>query len=109
MSERLSLSDHQVIEADKQQVSCGLDGEAVILNLQKGVYYGLNRVGARIWELLQQPRTVADLRSLLVKEFNVEPARCAQDLEALLGELSNHGLIEVRDGTAAQAPPAPAD
>ena len=107
MSERLSLSDHTVIKAAKQQVSCGLSGEAVILSLQNGIYYGLNTIGARIWELLQEPRTVEVLRSFIQQEFDVEPARCAQDIDALLGELSNHGLIEVRDGIPEQSPQTP--
>ena len=105
---RVSLSDLAVIEAAKQQVSCGLSGEAVILSLQDGIYYGLNTVGARIWELLQEPRTVEELRSLIQQEFDVDPARCARDMEALLGELANHGLIEVRDGIRGQAPQTPA-
>src|SRR6185295_13440033 len=108
MSERLSLSDHTVIKAAKQQVSCGLSGEAVILSLQNGIYYGLNTVGARIWELIQEPKTVGELHTLIQQEFEVDPARCAQDLEALLEDLSNHGLIEVRDGISGQAPPTPA-
>jgi len=102
MKGNTDIPTEAVVVAVKHQVSCGLAGEAVILHLKNGVYYGLNPVGARIWDLVQQPRTVADLRSLLVQEFDVEPTRCAHDLDALLGELSKHRLIEVRDGTAAQ-------
>ena len=42
--------------ATKDQVSCDLAGEAAILNIKSGVYYGLDPVGARIWNLMQEPR-----------------------------------------------------
>ena len=47
------------------QISCKLAEESVILQLEEGMYYGLNSVGARIWELVQEPRTVREIRDLL--------------------------------------------
>lgn len=83
------------VVAGGNQVSCDLSGEAVILHLQDGIYYGLNPVGARIWQLLQEPRTVGDITSRILDEYDVEPSRCDQDLSALLLELSSRKLIEV--------------
>lgn len=102
MKESVRLSDHTIIQVAKQQVSCGLSNEAVILNLQNGIYYGLNPVGARIWELLQQPRAVGEIRFVLLREFEVEADRCTQDLENILRELLHHGLIEIRDVASTQ-------
>jgi hypothetical protein len=51
-----------------RRVSCNLAGEAVILNTKSGIYFGLKPVGARIWELVQEPRTIdAEARSELRK------------------------------------------
>src|ERR1700730_14483347 len=58
----VSLADHSRVEAVPDQVSCDLAGEAVILNLKNGIYFGLDPVGARIWSLIQKPTTFADLR-----------------------------------------------
>ena len=69
----------------------------MILNFDKGVYYGLDKVGARIWELLRNPLTVAELRDTIVTEYDVEPDRCEADLQALLSELAEAGLIVVTD------------
>jgi len=85
--------------AARDQVSSNLDGEAAILNLKNGVYYGLDPVGARIWSLIQEPTTVAELRDAIVEEYEVEPDRCERDLLALLRDLAAEGLIEVRDET----------
>jgi hypothetical protein len=84
------------VAAGRHQVSCDLAGEAVILQLQDGVYYGLNPVGARVWQLLKEPRTVGDIMSRILDEYDVDPSRCEQDLSALLLELSSKKLIEVR-------------
>ncbi len=89
------------IVASKEQISTDLGGEAVILNLKTGVYHGLDAVGARIWNLLAESRTVNDMLDALLQEYEVEPDRCERDLLALLQNLANSGLIEVRNETAA--------
>jgi len=95
------LSGRSIIVAAKDQVSCDLAGDAAILNLKTGVYYGLDPVGARIWKLIQQPRSVDELRGMLLSEYEVSPQRCESDLLALLEKLLAEGLIEARDGPAA--------
>ena len=84
-----------------RQVSCDLAGEAAILQLESGVYYTLNPVGARVWTLVQQPVRVAALRDTLVAEYDVAPERLEADLVDLLTRLSAERLIEVRDADAA--------
>ncbi len=95
------VSGQSTVVAAKDQVSCDLAGEAAILNLQAGVYYGLDAVGARVWHLLQEPRTVQDIRDTILMEYEVERDRCERDLLALLQDLAAAGLIEVRDEPAA--------
>lgn len=81
--------------AAKDQVSSDLGGEVAILDLKAGVYYGLDAVGARIWSLIQEPRTVNEIRDILLEEYEVEPERCERDLLALLQRLADEGIIEV--------------
>ena len=90
-----SLSAHTVIVASSQQVSCPLGDESAILNLKNSVYYGMNAVGARVWNLLQQPRSVSDLRDALLDEYEVEKEPCERDLIELLQKMHGEGLIEV--------------
>ncbi len=89
------LSLHTVVVASAEQVSCPLGEEAAILNLKNSVYYGMNAVGARVWELLKQPKRVGELLDVLLDEYEVEPERCSQDLLALLQKMREEGLIEV--------------
>jgi hypothetical protein len=93
----LSTADllDSVVVATSSQVSCELADEVMILNLNNGVYYGLDPVGARIWELLQEERPVAEIRDALLAEFEVTEERCERDLLRLLGELIDARLVEI--------------
>jgi len=91
-----SLRTSSIVVVAKEQVSCPLGDEAAVLNLKNSVYYGLDSVGSRVWTLLQQPRSVGELRDTLLSEYEVEARRCEQDLLALLESMRSEGLIEVR-------------
>lgn len=91
------LVPQSTVVASPSQVSSAVADEAVILDLARGIYYGLDPVGARIWQLLQRPTTVSAIRGALVAEYDVELARCDKDLLALLTDLRAHSLIEVVD------------
>lgn len=90
-----SVIKSSIVVAAKEQVSCDLGGEAAILNLKNSVYYGLNAVGVRVWNLIQEPKTADEVLCVLLEEYEVESNRCECDLLALLQELATHGLIEV--------------
>ena len=91
------LSDLSVISVTKDAVHCDVEDEVVILGLKDGVYYGLNPVGAFIWNLIQEPKTVAEIREAVLDEYDVEKEVCEKDLMELLTELSDKGLIEIEE------------
>lgn len=75
-----------------------LAGEVVLLNLQSGVYYGLDEVGSRVWQLLTQSRGVDDVCATLLDEYDVSAEALRADVERLVGELSEKGLVIVESG-----------
>lgn len=91
------ITRHSTVVISNNQVSCDLAGEAAILNLADGVYYGLDQVGAFVWNMLGTPRTVEELRAGVMAEYEVEREECERDLIALLGDLHSKGLITVSD------------
>jgi len=93
-----TVSQRSTVVAAKDQVSSDLGGETAILDLKAGIYYGLDDVGARVWNLIQAPRNVSDIRDMLLEEYDVAPERCERDLLALLQRLVDEGLVEVRNG-----------
>lgn len=92
-----SIMKDSIITVAKEQVSCDLAGDTAILDLKSGQYYGLNPVGARIWNLIQEPKTVAEVLRVIVDEYDVEAASCERDLVMLIEQLQGKGLVEIKD------------
>lgn len=77
-------------------LSSALGTENVMLNLTDGTYYGLEGTGSDIWALLQTPITVDELCRSITAAYDVELDRCRQDVGALLRDLVDRGLVELR-------------
>ena len=88
-----SLPDDLRLQASSNQVSSDLGGEVVILDLAGSKYFGLDGVGARVWELLQGGATVSELNEAVLAEYDVDPETCRRDIEALVGGLEAKGLV----------------
>lgn len=97
MTRVAGLSLQSVVCATPQQVSRDLGGEAVVLQLDSGVYYGLDPVGASVWNHLKKPVSVEQLRDAVMAEYDVDAERCERDLMALLDRLLSENLIELND------------
>lgn len=71
--------------------------ETVILEPETGTYYSLNSVGSRIWELIQEPQSIREIKETILAEYEVEPQQCVREILALIEQLAAAGLIEVKD------------
>ena len=99
-TKKRTISTGSIVVASENQTSTNLDEEMVILNMESGIYYGLDGVGAHIWNQIQEPRSVGQIRDSIRRKYQVEPERCERDLLLLLQKLANAGLIEIRDETS---------
>lgn len=74
-----------------------LQDELVLLNLHTGVYFGLNAVGARMWELIRANQTTPlnKVLAAMVDEYDVRPDRCTADLLTLVARLEENRLLEI--------------
>jgi hypothetical protein len=86
--------ESNIVVAAKDQIGCNLGEEEIILDLASGVYYGLNNVGSRIWELVQKPITVGEIVDTVLSEYDAEPTDCAKDIRNFLAEMAERGLLE---------------
>ena len=86
------------VSVSKDVVSCEMDQDAVLLNLVDGKYHELNDVAASIWAHVQESRTVDEILSFLLKEYQVDEEQCSRDLTELLDSLSAKGLIAIQGG-----------
>jgi coenzyme PQQ synthesis protein D (PqqD) len=78
-------------------IDAEIDREIVALSIERGICYGLNRVGSRIWNLVANPVRVAELCATLVSEYNVDLDVCERETLDLLEELRAEGLITIID------------
>jgi hypothetical protein len=88
--------DSTVVVA-KEQMSCGLDDDVVILSLKQGVYYSLNLCGNRIWSLIQKPVKIGEVLEILLEEFEIDKETCEKDLFSLLSIMKKEGLVVIED------------
>jgi hypothetical protein len=72
-----------------------LDGEAVLLNLESGIYFGLDEVGTRIWQLAEEHRSLRRVWEALQSEYDVPAATLETDLLRFVGQLLAKGLVTV--------------
>lgn len=70
-----------------------IGGEAVILDLASSTYYGLDQVGARLWQLLQEDPEVQTACRLLLQEYEVDAEQLESDIGKLLQQLAEAGLV----------------
>jgi len=80
-----------------------LAGEAVLLNLATGMYFGLNEVGTRIWHLIADHGSTDEIIESILAEYEVDEAQLRKDVDALIQQLLDKGLVRAN---AKETPPA---
>jgi len=70
-----------------------LGGETVLLNLANESYFGLDEVGTRIWQVLSETSSLPDVVTRLLAEYDVAPEQLRADVERLVTQLAEAGLV----------------
>ena len=74
-----------------------LDGETILLNLESGIYFGLDAVGTRFWNAIRTQPTLGAALTALESEYDATPAVLRQDFISLLDDLFAKGLLQRAD------------
>lgn len=85
--------------AEEQIVWRDLDGEVVILNLESGIYFGLEGTGNDIWRLLAEGRSQAEIAEQLSARYEVSPQQARADVARFVAELCAKGLATTAPAT----------
>jgi len=75
-------------------IAADMDGDLVMLSIERGAYYGIAGVGTRAWELLERPQTVDELCTAICAEYEVDEATCRADLVGFVDDLLEKGLVK---------------
>lgn len=88
---------NSVIERKANLLSCQIDNETVLLDMEVGVYLGMNKVASRIWELIAAPVTVAELLGVLIKEYEIDEGQCREEMVVFLNNMLEKNIIGVKN------------
>ena len=84
----------QVYGKNEEFIWSELDGEAVLLNVKSGDYFGLNDTGLSFWEKVDGQRSLSAIVDLMLEEYEVERAVLMADMAELAQEMAAKGLLE---------------
>ena len=87
----------QKITISEEALSQEVNGETVILDLKSESYFGLDEVGTRIWQLLQEHGDVQKTFDVMLDEFDVEEEQLEKDMSALLDDMLEKGLLHLEE------------
>jgi hypothetical protein len=95
MSEICVITPNSTVKQSQGQVSTEIDGEVVLMDIEKGTYFGMNLVLSRIWKLMESSTTVSTICSKLMDEYEVSQEECLKDILECLEQLKKENLIEI--------------
>ena len=72
-----------------------IDDEVVMLSIENSEYYGMDKVGSRIWQLLEKPMPFKELIESLMEEYAVTEEQCKEDSVTFLEQLTEKKLVEI--------------
>ena len=89
------LDPSTVVKKSAGQVSCMLNDEVAVLNVDRALYFGMKDVAAHIWQTLQEPRSVAEICDGVMAQFDVASEACRADVSRFVISMRDAGLVEI--------------
>jgi len=89
------VTDSTVISRSSSVLTAEVDGEIVMMSIERGRYFGLDDIGSDIWKRLDPPCAFADLIDRLVVEYEADRATIAEDVRALLSRMVEHDVVRL--------------
>jgi len=91
----VTLTKNTLVERNPEIVHTDMDGEVVMMSIEQGAYYGVDSIGSRIWNMLEEQTSIGDLCSRLCQLYDVGAEQCQQDVIHFLEEMAEHQIIKI--------------
>ena len=95
MSKTIKIELSTTVMQSSEIISADLDGQIVMMHLERYQYFGLDDIGTQIWEIIEDPISVAELCNQLLPQYDVDRATGVTDLLAYLNDMLNDGLVTI--------------
>lgn len=89
------LTLHSLLRRNPDLVAADMGGDIVMMSIERGQYFGLSGVAARVWELLDTPSRPIELARRIHAEYEVDEADCQRDMMTFAQNLLSHGVVRV--------------
>jgi hypothetical protein len=96
MKESNGITLETIVLKNSNLISSNIDEEIVMMSFKNNEYYGMNKAGSRIWQIIEEPTSVKVIIQALTREFNVEILECQKDVIEYLKVLHSKNLISVK-------------
>jgi len=74
-------------------IATDMDGDTVMMSIERGEYFGIGGVGSRVWDLLAQPTSMSQLTATICAEYEVDATTCQTDMNKFAQELLQNDLV----------------
>ena len=95
MATENTLNSDTLVSKVQGVVAADLDGTKVMMSIENGKYYNLDKIGTQIWELLESPRTIGDIVTTLLPEYEVDKETCLAHVCSFLRKMADKGLVAI--------------
>lgn len=90
-----AIQDGDVIRRRTSVVSADTSDETILIDVDSGYFFQLNKSAAQIWQLVDPPRSFGDLCTAIQARFDASPETCRADVAEFVIDMRERGLLEV--------------
>ena len=91
----IDINIEMKIVKNKKIEDTNIDEEKVMMNLEKGQYFMMNKIGAYIWDMLEEPRVIKDIINELLQKYEVDYDTCKKEVLNYIVKLKEAELIDI--------------
>ncbi len=91
----MEITAETTISRNPDIIHTDMDGETVMMSIEQGEYYGLDKTATAIWELLESDLTVSDICEKLCEKYDVEAQQCQSDTIPFIQDMAEHNVIKI--------------
>ena len=91
------LEKEKKLSRNAKIVESPIDDEMVMMNIDKGTYFGLDATGVTIWDALEEPLNLIELVNKLTEKFEVTAEQCEEDITPFVERLLEAEILLLSD------------
>jgi hypothetical protein len=93
---KTALTLQSVVGQSPDLVATTIEEQTALMSITNGAYYGMDKIGSRVWGLIVQPRAISGVVDQLLTEFEVDRPTCEQHVLTFLQKLADADLLSVQ-------------